>query len=169
MDTITGKDILDLDERALRAAALRRQGETYDMIAQTLGYVSPSGAYKAVQRARQYMEVSIGALEENRTEELDRLESLLRAIWARAVAGDLKTIDRVLNISDAKRKLLGLDAPAKLDHRVLLQEAQALADETGVSVEELVAEATRMATNRGLLSGTSSVAEEEEDAGFTGQ
>ena len=159
---ITSTDIINLDAKALQAAELRRTGATYNQIAQRLGYANPSGAFRAVQRARQYMMVSIGSLEDQRTEELDRLETLLNSIWNRGIAGELEAVDRILNISNAKRKLLGLDAPAKIDHRVLLAEAQALANEIGISVEELMAEAERMAMVRGLISGTPGG--EEEDA-----
>ena len=167
MDT-TSTDIINLDTRALQAAELKRTGATYNQIAQTLGYSNPSGAFKAVQRARQYMMVSLGSLEDQRTEELDRLETLLNSIWNRGIAGELEAVDRILNISNAKRKLLGLDAPAKIDHRILLAEAQALANEIGVSVEELMIEAERMATARGLISGNGTPdGEEHEDAEVT--
>ena len=45
-----------------------------------------------------------------------RLDRLLNAIWDKALAGELGAIDRVLSIEARRAKLLGLDAPQKLEH-----------------------------------------------------
>jgi len=46
--------------------------------------------------------------------ELDRLDELHRAIWDKAVGGDLAAFDRVLKRMERRAKLLALDAPAKV-------------------------------------------------------
>jgi len=43
--------------------------------------------------------------------ELDRTEAALKAIWADVSAGNLQATDRFLKLSEAKRDMLGLDAP----------------------------------------------------------
>lgn len=42
--------------------------------------------------------------------ELDRLDALMATLWVSAKNGDVGCIDRVVNISKERRKLLGLDA-----------------------------------------------------------
>ena len=42
--------------------------------------------------------------------ELDRLDALMATLWVSAKGGDVGCIDRVVNISKERRKLLGLDA-----------------------------------------------------------
>ncbi len=43
--------------------------------------------------------------------ELDRIEAAIRAIWNQVQEGNLKAIDRFTKLSEAKRSMLGLDAP----------------------------------------------------------
>jgi len=58
----------------------------------------------------QVAEISEWAAIENR-----RFDRLLNAIWDRAVDGDNNAIDRAIKICESRRKLLGLDAPARQD------------------------------------------------------
>jgi hypothetical protein len=74
--------------------------------------------------------------------ELDRLDRLTAAVSTAAFAGDLGAVDRLLKISESRRRLLGLDAAVKVDATVtevtqadlelqeLLREAQARAAES---------------------------------------
>jgi hypothetical protein len=57
-------------------------------------------------RTRLLAELSVGAIME-----VDRLEAMHRALWPNAKAGEPSAIDRVLQVSKERRKLLGLDAP----------------------------------------------------------
>src|SRR5699024_2045667 len=52
--------------------------------------------------------------DEMRTVELSRLDRLQRAVWGKAVKGDLQAVDRALKIIDRRSKLLGLDAPQQV-------------------------------------------------------
>jgi len=94
-------------DRQRSAVDLRKAGATYLEIAQALGYSNKQGAYNAVQTAlfKTLQEPS----EEARQMDLARLDSLLMALWSRARAGDLPTIDRVLKILERRARLLGLD------------------------------------------------------------
>ena len=46
-----------------------------------------------------------------------RLERMLQAVWPLAEKGDPKAIDSAVKILEREAKLLGLDAPTRLDHR----------------------------------------------------
>lgn len=47
--------------------------------------------------------------------ELDRLDSLMVALWKKAKDGDVDAIDRVLVIMRDRRKMLGVDGPMKVE------------------------------------------------------
>jgi hypothetical protein len=57
--------------------------------------------------------------DELREIELDRLDRLQRGIWERAKDGDIRAIDAVLRIIDRRARLLGLDAPQKIQAEVV--------------------------------------------------
>jgi len=50
--------------------------------------------------------------------QVNRYESLIRSLWPKAVKNDLGHVDRVLKAMQGMNKLMGLDAPQKLDVRV---------------------------------------------------
>ena len=56
-----------------------------------------------------------GQAEQIRSLELTRLDELQTAIWADCMGGKLTAIDRVLKIMERRSKLVGLDAPERLD------------------------------------------------------
>lgn len=47
--------------------------------------------------------------------EVQRLDSLLQAVWGAALGGKLGAVDRVLSIMKRRAKLLALDAPDRLE------------------------------------------------------
>lgn len=106
-------------ERDAEAAELRSQGLTFKQIADTLG-IDIHSAYDAVQRALRAIVQE--PAEELRRLELDRLDTLQRAamdILERSPdMGALQAVDRLLRISESRRKLLGLDAPTRVDATV---------------------------------------------------
>jgi hypothetical protein len=61
----------------------------------------------------------VAAIEEHRELELDRLDNLQRTYWQPAVAGNLRAADFVLRVIDKRAKLLGLDAPLKVQAEVV--------------------------------------------------
>jgi len=104
-------DMLDASLRQTEALRLRQSGSTFAKIAAALGYSDPSGARNAV----------LAALRDNVTEanaemwslELARLDALQEALWAKALGGDVSTVDRVLKLMERRAKMLGLDAQPK--------------------------------------------------------
>lgn len=91
-----------------RALELRRAGVAYDDIALAVGYGNRGSAYRAVQRAirRAHREPA----EALRALESDRLDDVHRAVWPKAITGDLAAVDRVIKVQERRAKLLGLDA-----------------------------------------------------------
>jgi len=120
-------------KRDAEAANLRSKGYSYTRIAETLGYSDRGSAHHAVKRVLELTVQEAG--EELRQVERERLDRLSEAAWAvlerqhvtvsngRIVSLDgqplpddapvLAAIDRLLRISESRRKLEGLDAPTK--------------------------------------------------------
>ena len=100
---------LALRERQRQALDRRLAGETYQQIADALGYKSKCGAYKAVDGALR--EVTREPAEAVRELELQRLDELYRAASPFAKNGEAVMIAACLRIMERRAKLLGLDLP----------------------------------------------------------
>lgn len=121
-------------QREAECARLRAKGWTYQRIAEAVGYADKGTAYHAVQRALKATVQEAG--DELRQLERERLDRLSEAAWkilerhhvlvsnGRVVslegtplpddAPALGAIDRLLRISESRRKLEGLDAPSRV-------------------------------------------------------
>lgn len=110
----TNPDALAAIDRALAALELRKRGHTYRFIAEKLGYASASGSHKAVTALLK--QTIREASDELRELELERLDALLVGLWAKAKTGNVYAVDRVLKIGEARARLLGINAPTKIEH-----------------------------------------------------
>lgn len=105
-----------------RALELRAEGFTFGEISAIL----EDEGFDAVkpETVRDWVRKDLAATVTEPAEQLRqlehfRLERLMTATWARAIAGHGESIDRVLRIMERKARLLGLDAPAEIDIREL--------------------------------------------------
>jgi hypothetical protein len=125
---------IDTARRDARAAELRAKGWQYQAIADELGWSARGDACRAVQRVLKETVQEAG--DELRAMERDRLDRLSAAAWAvldrqhvtvsngqiirldgEPLLDDgpiLQAIDRLLRISESRRKLEGLDAPSRV-------------------------------------------------------
>ena len=110
-------------ERENKVLELRSQSFTWRAIADAVGYASGAGALKAYMRAikRQQQEPVEAAL----FMELSRLDELQSTYWEPAVQGNMRAGEFVLKIMDRRAKLLGLDAPTKIQAEVVSYEGGA--------------------------------------------
>jgi hypothetical protein len=106
----------NLVEKETTIIELRHEGYVWREIA-TMVDMSIAGVVKAYKRA--LMRHPVAAIEEHRELELDRLDNLQRTYWQPAVAGNLRAADFVLRVIDKRAKLLGLDAPLKVQAEVV--------------------------------------------------
>lgn len=120
--------------RDAEAARLRGQGWSYQRIADELGWTNKGDAHHAVQRVLQETVQEAG--DELRAMERERLDRLSEAAWTvlerqhvtvsngqivrldgKPLVDDapvLQAIDRLLRISESRRKLDGIDAPSRV-------------------------------------------------------
>lgn len=110
-------------EREVKALEMRMAGLPYSQIAAALGYRGRSSAYRAVIRVLDRREQE--PAERVRNLELQRLERLLMAYWTRAVRKrkpDVQAAKMCLDILTRRARMLGLDAPVKVDITDLVRE-----------------------------------------------
>ncbi len=117
------------------AYALWLAGLPFTVIYRQLHYASPSGAYKAVQ-ASIARRITAPTAERIVLED-DRLDKALAAIWPEVLAGNFDAVDRMLKIGARRSKLLGLDAPKKID---ITQQVTEKALKAGLDPEEVLRE-----------------------------
>jgi hypothetical protein len=105
-------------DRENKVLELRRAGDTWERIASIVGYANASGAQKAYRRV--VVRVQRESVDEIRDMELDRLDRLQRAYWTDAIVNhDRRAAELVLKVMDRRAKLLGLDAPNKVQAEVI--------------------------------------------------
>lgn len=98
-------------QKETQVVNLRRQGHTWDQIAQIVGYKDPSGAHSAYMRASaRVVAEDVEAIRQIETQRLDMLQS---AYWIQAMSGDVPSGLQVLRIMERRSKLLGLDQPVR--------------------------------------------------------
>lgn len=121
---------------------------TFEAIASELGYRGRSGAKMAVEAALH--KTLIEPSEEMRVLHLERLNTILISYWPRMLRGDIKAAELIMRVLERISKLRGLDAPAKVDLRMIEDEARQLAAKLGLDADDLMDEARRIAVEAGL-------------------
>ena len=92
--------------RRQRAIELKAQGRTYQQVADELGYANRGTVCRLVNQA---LATRVDqTAEEYLTYECDRLNALQASLWDRAMSGDVRAVQAVLRIIDARCRLLGL-------------------------------------------------------------
>jgi hypothetical protein len=125
-------------QRREKAWQLKLAGATLDEIATALQYASAAAVSKDLARSLQSaLNMEAKVANEYRALKYARLERLLRGHWAAAIKGDSKAAMVVLAVIDREVKLLGLDAPVKVEATV--QDAETARE--ALAVQELVNEA----------------------------
>jgi hypothetical protein len=98
-------------DKAEQGYELKKQGKTWGEVARIVGYDSPAAA--RVETTRWLTSVAVNGSIERREEilelELERLDSLLNAVWDQAMDGDTKAVDSALKVINTRAKLLSLD------------------------------------------------------------
>lgn len=102
-------------DRRVKALELRKRGKSYRTIGAALE-ISEAQAHRDVQQAMAALrELEQTTAEEYRTMELERLDLALQALLPKLNAGNVEAVNAWVRISESRRKLLGLDAPAALN------------------------------------------------------
>lgn len=84
---------------------------------------------------KQYQEHTHEAVAQYRMLQLERTEMAIKAIFPRVVLGELEAIHATIRVMERQAKLMGLDAPAKVD---IEQNIRIMAQKHGFNEEEAV-------------------------------
>ena len=88
------------EAKEAKVLELRRAGFTFQRIAEEVGYATPSGAQRALERI---MTRNVPqAPEEFRWQELDRLDRMQVALWPRAMKGDDRAIGTIVRLMERR-------------------------------------------------------------------
>ncbi len=121
-------------ERRRAAVQLRIAGTSWADIARQLDYDSKASAYTDVRRALERAVTKLAVpLEIHRELMLQRLDTMLNALWPAVLTGDTKAIDSAGRLLDRYMNLLGLQAPQR--HELTLE----VLDAALVEVEQQLA------------------------------
>ncbi len=136
-ESMTSVKRLQALERQRQALELRKEGKGFVEIAAKLGYKGPSGAHQAVMRAlRRTLQEPCDEL---RRLELERCDALLAGLWPKAKKGHVASVDKVLKVMERRAKLLGLDAPTKIDIEAEVREfARAMGRDEAEAVKQAI-------------------------------
>jgi hypothetical protein len=118
----------------LRASGLRDQREIARRL--EVGQATISRDFAALDQ--EYRAAALADIITEKGRDLDRVETLIAAIWGEALGGAVGVIDRVIDLMQLRAKILGLEAPTKIDLRL---EMIALGRAAGLEEAEAIAEA----------------------------
>lgn len=104
--------------KAAKALELRKEGQTFQAIAETAGYNSPQAAHEAVKRA--IKEIIREPAEDVIRLELERIDALWGIQYLNAQTGDVQAMAACMRLMERRAKLLGLDAPEKVDAKIVM-------------------------------------------------
>lgn len=93
-------------QRRNTAIQMITQGHTYEHVANALGYANRGTVHHIVQGALSSHEAK--SVEDMRAKQGARLDSLLAAVWERAMTGDVQAINAAAKLVHAQCQLLGL-------------------------------------------------------------
>lgn len=108
---------VDTAERDAQACRMRRDGATYQEIADRLGFADRSSARRVVERGlRETVAEPAGELRTLELARLDRAQATVAPLMDHPEPEiRLKAVDRAVRISERRCRLLGLDAPVRAE------------------------------------------------------
>lgn len=141
---MTSNNTRQPDERERAVEALRRRiaGETYQEIADALGYSDRSGSRRAVQRLLDRREAE--SVDELRAVHGARLEALVATYFGPATKGDTDAAMVVLRAHDRLAKLFGTNMPDRVEVGATVTDVE-FAEQAAALIGELSPEGLRAA------------------------
>lgn len=107
---------LEAFNRRNKAVRLRASGASFQQIATHVGYKSRSSAHDAVMSALQaHWDETAPDRQTLLLRELATLDTLQMAAWKGAMSGDPESIRVVVRIMERRSRMLGIDAPTKIE------------------------------------------------------
>lgn len=129
---ITGKDLVILERKVVFWESYK-EGKTFRQIAGENG-VSPSTVSSDIKEfVKELREEGLRYVEEFRIVQQERISAAVYAIWENVLMGDIGSINTLIRLLERESRLLGLDAPTKVD---ITAKIRALAVGEGIREDE---------------------------------
>jgi transposase len=98
-------------ERRTHVSSLRLSGMSVREIATALGLARSTVSDDLQAVEKEWVAASVATIAKAKLVTLARLDRLLNACWSKALRGDYRAVDAVLQIERSRRQLLHLDSP----------------------------------------------------------
>src|SRR3990172_1159922 len=129
-----GKELALLEEKVLYWEQYK-QGLNYSQISQRFG-VSPGRVGDLIrQYANEIRIKGLRTVAEYRQVQLERIQTAYASIWPNILRGRVDAINTMIRLMEREAKLLGLDAPTKVD---ITARIVALAQAEGIDPDEAI-------------------------------
>lgn len=129
-----GKELVEFERQVLFLDDYKK-GLSYRRIAEKYG-VSHQQVANAI---RAYLKdlriIGLQSVIEYRQVQIERIQTAYNALWPNILRGKVDAINTMIRLMEREAKLLGLDAPTKVDITARVRQA---AEEEGISPEEAV-------------------------------
>lgn len=137
-------------DRLLKVAKLRLGGVTEQaVIAAQMGVHPSTISRDFAELDARFREQAAQDIAAAKGLDLARTDAMIAAIWDAATRGNLDAIDRIDKLLGRRAKILGLDAPKRIDATLdIRSEAEQLARENGLDEQEVLAAAERIVRSR---------------------
>jgi predicted transcriptional regulator len=117
----TRSGIIERAKRRNRVLELRAAGLTEGQIAEQLG-MAQSNVSRSINRAlSKWAEQDAANVDQVRQMKLFELDQLKRAIWARALKGDLGAVREAAKIIGMQSRIAGADSPLKVERHTTVE------------------------------------------------
>lgn len=141
--TTSPRRIAAIEQTQLQALEYRKMAYSFSQIAEALGLKSAQAAHYAVNAA--LTRIIREPAEQVLQLELERLDGMFSKPYQAACNGDLMAVNSCLGIMARKAKLLGLDAPSKVDNTVSNKDGKPLVTEVhNMTPDDMDAAAKRL-------------------------
>jgi len=111
----TRSGIIERAKRRNRVLELRAAGLTESQIAEQLGMTQPNVSRSINRALKRWAEQDAENVEQVRQMKLFELDQLKRAIWARALKGDLNAVREAAKIIGMQARIAGAESPVKIE------------------------------------------------------
>lgn len=151
----TRSGIIERAKKRNRILELRAAGLTESQIAEQLQMSQPNVSRSINRALKRWAEQDAENVEHVRQMKLFELDQLKRAIWAKALQGDLAAVREAARIIGMQSRIAGADSPMKIERHTTV--------EVGIDTDEINRmESAWLASGGDVIDGTVSGEEEGE-------
>src|SRR3990167_1692965 len=117
-----GKELIQLERRILYLEDYKH-GLSYRRIGEKYGVSHQVVAGEIQQYLKELRSIGIRSVIEYRQVQMERIQAAYNALWPNVMRGRVDAINTLIRLMERESRLLGLDAPTKVDITARIQQA----------------------------------------------